>query len=72
MRICPARGFVWLQGPLVHEQFEAVAAARPAAVAVVDDATGEALTYGQASEAVDALACSLARLGITPGMGEET
>ena len=58
------------QGLLVHQQFEAVAAARPSAVCLVDDATGAAVAYGQVAQAAAALATSLARLGVGRGQGE--
>lgn len=59
-----------LQGALLHEQFDAVAAARPDAVCLVDDATGVSLTYREVAEAVDTLAAALAKLGVTRDIGE--
>lgn len=58
-----------LQGPLLHEQFDAVAAARPDAVCLVDDATGVSLTYREVAEAVDTLAAALSNLGVTRDIG---
>lgn len=62
----------YLQGALLHEQFDAVAAARPDAVCLVDDATGVSLTYREVAEAVDTLAAALAKLGVTRDIGERT
>ena len=59
-----------LQGALLHEQFDAVAADRPDAVCLVDDATGVSLTYREVAEAVDTLAAALAKLGVTRDIGE--
>lgn len=55
----------FLQGALLHEQFDAVAADRPDAVCLVDDATGVSLMYREVAEAVDTLAAALAKLGVT-------
>ena len=60
------------QGPLLHQQFDSVAAARPTAICLVDDASGTELTYGQVAEAAGALARTLARLGVGRDMGEWT
>ena len=48
-----------LQGPLLHERFAAVAAARPHAPCLLDDASGRVLSYREVATAAVLLAARL-------------
>jgi len=53
--------------PCVAHRFEAVAAARPEALAVIEPASGRALSYRALDWAVNALAARLQSSGVVPG-----